>query len=139
MKTYFTVYFGAVILAVIFTPLVIFAARSLNIYDAPDVRKVHAKFMQIVGLLAVGISAIVCGVISPGRSDFAARRRSKDFGRQTSKSRDQNPEIIDQRSESGRQQPVRGASSTHSRVSGAGSRKSGADLRRAVGDSRRFD
>lgn len=132
MKTYFTVYFGAVILAVIFTPLVIFAARSLNIYDAPDVRKVHAKFMQIVGLLAAGISAIVCGVISPGRSDFAARRRSKDFGRQRL-------EVRGQRAKSGSQQPARGASSTYSRVSGADPRKSGADPRRAMGDSRRYD
>jgi len=43
MKTYLSVYFGAAVLAVITTPIVIYIARRLNIVDDPDARKVHAK------------------------------------------------------------------------------------------------
>ena len=59
MKTYFIVYFGAVILAVIFTPLVIFVAKSLNIYDEKNVRKVHVKAIPRLGGVAIYLAAVL--------------------------------------------------------------------------------
>jgi len=58
MTTYLFVYFGAVFLAVIFTPLVIFIAKSLNMYDEKNVRKVHVKAIPRLGGVAIFLAAM---------------------------------------------------------------------------------
>jgi len=56
VKTYLSVYFGAAVLAIITTPIVIRIARRLNILDAPDVRKVHSKPIPRIGGVAIFVS-----------------------------------------------------------------------------------
>jgi len=56
MKTYLSVYFGAAVLAVITTPIVIYVARRLNIVDDPDARKVHAEPVPRIGGVAIILS-----------------------------------------------------------------------------------
>ncbi len=58
MKTYLIVYFGAAFMAAIFTPLIIFVARSLNIYDDLNARKVHVKAIPRLGGVAIFLAAM---------------------------------------------------------------------------------
>lgn len=59
MKTYLSVYFGSLLLAVLITPVVIITARALNIYDDPNVRKIHASAIPRIGGVVIFVSAIV--------------------------------------------------------------------------------
>ncbi|MCF7957222.1 MAG: undecaprenyl/decaprenyl-phosphate alpha-N-acetylglucosaminyl 1-phosphate transferase [Phycisphaerae bacterium] len=63
MKTYIVVYLGAMTMALLLTPLVIFVARALNIYDDLDVRKVHAHAMPRIGGVAIAVAML--GMILP--------------------------------------------------------------------------
>lgn len=63
MKTYFAVYFGAAVLAIISTPVVIYLARRLNIVDAPGIRKVHSKPVPRIGGAVLFVSTI--GLVVP--------------------------------------------------------------------------
>ena len=56
MKTYITVYFGSLIMAMLITPLIIRIALRLGIVDAPGVRKVHTKAIPRIGGVAVFLS-----------------------------------------------------------------------------------
>ncbi len=58
MTTYLLVYFGSVLLAALCTPVMIFAARSLNIYDDMNVRKVHAKAIPRIGGVTIVLSML---------------------------------------------------------------------------------
>ncbi len=58
MDTYISVYLGAAILSLLLTPLVIFVARALNIYDDLDARKIHAHAMPRIGGVAIVISML---------------------------------------------------------------------------------
>lgn len=58
MKTYFVVYFGSVLLSVMFMPLVMFVARALNIYDDVDARKVHAKAIPRIGGVTIVLAML---------------------------------------------------------------------------------
>ena len=64
MKTYLAVYLGSLLLAVVLTPIVIFLARALKIYDNPNARKVHAAAIPRIGGVAVFFSAIVLVIIT---------------------------------------------------------------------------
>jgi len=63
MKTYWVVYIGALLLAAVCTPLVIFVARALNIFDDLNVRKVHARAIPRLG--GVAIIVAMMGLIIP--------------------------------------------------------------------------
>jgi UDP-GlcNAc:undecaprenyl-phosphate GlcNAc-1-phosphate transferase len=63
MKTYLTVYIGSVILAIMLTPIVIFAARALNIYDDLSARKVHARVIPRIGGIAIVMAML--GLVVP--------------------------------------------------------------------------
>jgi UDP-GlcNAc:undecaprenyl-phosphate GlcNAc-1-phosphate transferase len=63
MNTYIFVYFGATILAVIITPIVILVARKLNIVDNPGIRKVHSRPVPRIGGAAIFTSMI--GIVVP--------------------------------------------------------------------------
>lgn len=56
MKTYFAVYFGAAVLAIITTPVVIHFARRFDIVDAPDARKIHSRPVPRIGGVAIILS-----------------------------------------------------------------------------------
>ena len=58
MLAYLTVFMGSVLLAIILTPMVIFVARSLNIYDDLNVRKIHASAIPRIGGLAIVLSTL---------------------------------------------------------------------------------
>ena len=58
MSTYLFVYFGSVLLATLCTPLVIFVAKSLNIYDDINVRKVHSKSIPRVGGITIVLAML---------------------------------------------------------------------------------
>ncbi len=58
MKTYLAVYFGALLLAVIITPVIIYIANLLKIYDNPDIRKVHAQAVPRIGGAAIFLSSV---------------------------------------------------------------------------------
>jgi len=58
MKTYLFTYLCSALLALVITPIVIYTARALKIYDNPDVRKVHASAIPRIGGLAIFLSAI---------------------------------------------------------------------------------
>jgi UDP-GlcNAc:undecaprenyl-phosphate GlcNAc-1-phosphate transferase len=58
MKTYLFTYLCSTLLALVITPIVIYIARALKIYDNPDVRKVHASAIPRIGGLAIFLSAI---------------------------------------------------------------------------------
>ena len=51
-------YLCSTLLALVITPIVIYIARALKIYDNPDVRKVHASAIPRIGGLAIFLSAI---------------------------------------------------------------------------------
>ena len=55
MKTYIAVYFGALLLAAIVTPLVARLARAMRIVDAPGIRRVHQSATPRLG----GVSLVV--------------------------------------------------------------------------------
>lgn len=57
MKTYLAVYFGSLLLASLFTAIVIYIARALKIYDNSDVRKVHTCAIPRIGGWAIFLSA----------------------------------------------------------------------------------
>ena len=63
MKTYLTVYIGSVLLATLLTPIVIFVARALNIYDDLNARKIHATVIPRIG--GIAIVAAMLGLIVP--------------------------------------------------------------------------
>jgi len=65
MKTYLSVYIGSLLLATLITPLAIYIARALKIYDEPDARKVHACSIPRIGGVAVFLSAIALVVTVP--------------------------------------------------------------------------
>jgi len=58
MKTYLFVYFGSVLLSLGFTPIVIYVAHSLNIYDDPHARKVHADAVPRIGGVAIFLAML---------------------------------------------------------------------------------
>ncbi len=63
MKTYLSVYFGATVLAVIITPIIIRVARRFDIVDDPDARKIHARPVPRIGGVAIILSMM--GLIVP--------------------------------------------------------------------------
>lgn len=56
MKTYLTVYFGALIIAMILVPIVSRLAKSLRLFDIPSPRKVHESPIPRIGGIAFVIS-----------------------------------------------------------------------------------
>jgi len=58
MKTYFAVFLGSTLLALLITPLMIWLARKLNAVDPPDVRTVHSKPIPRIGGVAIFLSAM---------------------------------------------------------------------------------
>ncbi|MBI9017253.1 MAG: undecaprenyl/decaprenyl-phosphate alpha-N-acetylglucosaminyl 1-phosphate transferase [Phycisphaerae bacterium] len=62
MKTYIFTYALALLLSTIFTPLVIFAARSLGVNDAPNARSVHTKSIPRLGGLAIFLAMMSVAV-----------------------------------------------------------------------------
>ncbi len=56
MKTYLFTYLCSTLLALAITPITIYIARALKIYDNPDVRKVHASAIPRIGGLAIFLS-----------------------------------------------------------------------------------
>jgi len=63
MKIYLIAYLGSLVLAVLLTPLVMYIARVLNIFDDHNARKVHAKAIPRIGGGAIVLSML--GVIVP--------------------------------------------------------------------------
>ncbi len=59
MKTYATIYFVSFFLAVLFTPIVIWAAHKLHIYDACGIRKIHRGTIPRIGGAAIFLSTMV--------------------------------------------------------------------------------
>ncbi len=57
MNTYLFTYLCSALLAFVTTPIVIYVACTLKIYDNPDVRKVHASAIPRIGGLAIFFSA----------------------------------------------------------------------------------
>jgi len=62
MKIYLIAYLGSLLLAGLLTPMVIYIARVLNIYDDHNARKVHAKAIPRIGGGAV-VAAVLGGTI----------------------------------------------------------------------------
>lgn len=58
MKTYIGIYWGAVVLALAITPLVIRLARRMNAIDVPGVRAVHTTPIPRIGGMAIFLSAM---------------------------------------------------------------------------------
>ena len=63
MKTYFAVYLGSAVLAILTTAAVIYIAKRLHLVDAPGVRKVHSKPIPRIGGVAIFVSMI--GLVLP--------------------------------------------------------------------------
>ena len=59
MNTYLFVFFGSLLLAILVIPLVLFVARSLNIYDYPHARKVHAEAIPRFGGVAIFLASVI--------------------------------------------------------------------------------
>lgn len=57
MKTYLSVYLGSLLLTSLITPIIIYIARVLKIYDKSDVRKVHTLAIPRIGGVAIFLSA----------------------------------------------------------------------------------
>ncbi len=53
MQTYLFIFCGSLLLSLAFTPLVIFVARALNIYDDLHARKIHAQAVPRIGGVAI--------------------------------------------------------------------------------------
>ena len=64
MKTYVAVYFGSLLLAAVITPLIIYIAHLLKIYDNPDVRKVHTSAIPRMGGVAIFLSFATLTIIA---------------------------------------------------------------------------
>ena len=68
MKTLLGIYLGSAVLAVIFTPAVIFAGRRFGVVDKPSARKVHLKPIARIGgtafVMAMMVSLILAIVLS---------------------------------------------------------------------------
>ena len=62
MKTYLFIYSGSLLLAMIFTPIVIFVAGALNIYDDIHARKIHASAVPRLGGVAIFLSMMLVTV-----------------------------------------------------------------------------
>jgi UDP-GlcNAc:undecaprenyl-phosphate GlcNAc-1-phosphate transferase len=58
MKTYMFVFFGSLLLSLGLTPIVIYLARCLNIYDDPQARKVHATAVPRIGGVAIFLAML---------------------------------------------------------------------------------
>ena len=58
MTTYFVVYFGAVLLALVLTPLVIALAGRIDAVDRPGVRTVHERPIPRIGGVAIFAAAL---------------------------------------------------------------------------------
>ena len=63
MKTYLIVYIGSALLALMITPVVIYGARALKIYDKVGIRKVHASVIPRIGGIAIVMAML--GMIIP--------------------------------------------------------------------------
>jgi UDP-GlcNAc:undecaprenyl-phosphate GlcNAc-1-phosphate transferase len=59
MTTYFTVYFGSFLLALIITPAVIKLALCMKIVARPGIRDIHTKPIPRIGGVAIYLSAII--------------------------------------------------------------------------------
>ncbi|GAI86210.1 unnamed protein product, partial [marine sediment metagenome] len=68
MKTLLGIYLGSAVLAVLFTPVVIFAGRCFGVVDKPSARKVHLKPIARIGgtafVMAMMVSLILAIVLS---------------------------------------------------------------------------
>ncbi|MBN1764082.1 MAG: undecaprenyl/decaprenyl-phosphate alpha-N-acetylglucosaminyl 1-phosphate transferase [Sedimentisphaerales bacterium] len=58
MKTYLFVYLGSLALAAMFTPIVILIARTLNIYDDINVRKIHGRAVPRIGGVSIVLAML---------------------------------------------------------------------------------
>lgn len=58
MNTYIAVYLGAFLLAVLFTPVVIWAAHRMRLYDGHNIRKVHKRSIPRIGGVAIFLSTM---------------------------------------------------------------------------------
>ena len=58
MKTYLCTWLGAVVVALVSTPIVIRLARRLKLYDRPGVRKVHSWPVPRLGGLPIAVAAL---------------------------------------------------------------------------------
>jgi UDP-GlcNAc:undecaprenyl-phosphate GlcNAc-1-phosphate transferase len=58
MKTYLSVYFGSIFLALVVTPAVIWLAQRIKAVDRPGVRTVHTRPVPRIGGMAVFLSAM---------------------------------------------------------------------------------
>lgn len=58
MHTYLVVFYGAALLALVLTPLVVRLARAVNVLDEPGLRKVHAAAVPRMGGLAIVIPTL---------------------------------------------------------------------------------
>jgi len=62
MKTYLSVYFGSLLLAVVITPAIILLARKLNAVDLTNPRKVHSKPIPRIGGISVFLPSAVLAI-----------------------------------------------------------------------------
>ena len=58
MKTYFTVYLGSTLLAIVTTAMVIHIARWFQLVDIPGIRNIHKKPIPRIGGVAIVVSMI---------------------------------------------------------------------------------
>lgn len=58
MKTYYCVYFGSALLAILCVPIVTRVARALRIVDAPGVRKVHQSPVPRIGGVPIVLATL---------------------------------------------------------------------------------
>ena len=58
MTTYFCVYFGSLVLALLSTPAVIWLARRIGAVDWPGIRTVHKLPIPRIGGVAIFLSAM---------------------------------------------------------------------------------
>ena len=63
MKTYLCVYLSSAFLALVITPVVIWLARQLSIFDVPGTRHIHAKPISHIGGIAIFLS-MMCPTIA---------------------------------------------------------------------------
>jgi len=63
MKTYYFTYLCSAVLALVVTPIVIYIARVLGIYDNLDVRKVHTSAIPRIGGVAIFLSTIALVIV----------------------------------------------------------------------------
>lgn len=64
MKTYLTVYFGTVLIAMFLVPIVSRVAKRFRLVDAPGPRKVHDKPIPRMGGIAIVLSTLVLVVLA---------------------------------------------------------------------------